>query len=63
MTESTEEERLFGSCSIHEAGVYKMLILNPEDKNPFTDVGTNMWTKMESILTENEVNLQAVLKL
>jgi hypothetical protein len=35
MIESTEEERLFGSCSINEAGAYKMLIRKPEEKRSF----------------------------
>jgi len=35
MIESTEEERLFESFSIHESEAYKMLIWKPEEKRSF----------------------------
>jgi len=56
--ESTEEERLFESCSIHESEAYE----NLKRKDPFAGVEINMWTNVESVLAENELNLQAVLK-
>jgi hypothetical protein len=48
MIESIEEERLFESCSLHEAGAYKMLKRETEERRSFTgvkEICEQMWNQ------------------